>query len=322
VPATAGPPQAQAAAPSVIAPGVPPSDSEMRQQVAAIFAALPQLLGNQQEMVRRLDHTDGRVSALADRICALEDGARMPPPRATLPATDDGSASAISVASTAATRGGGDPWSIYSRGARAAAPSSPLAAVAPTAPNSNGESMYIQDTIVVGGWERNTAAETIRAELDRFVQALPALHRVRVRYATVPGLSDTKGYIKVHADLGEDEMWKTIEALRNANAAAFVGTAKTRWAARAKTGATLARASRLRLHADVLKDVLGRQAEGLATDTRKQKVIKLPEGTVYAKVPYGEQEVVVNFAQLSTLGISKQAYETKLVQLREARQWL
>jgi hypothetical protein len=66
-------------------------------------------------------------------------------------------------------------------------------------------------------------------------------------------LADTKGYIKTVPDIGDDELWKTIEALRNANGGEFVGTSKTRWAARAKTPATLAKASRLRLHADALK---------------------------------------------------------------------
>ena len=174
---------------------------------------------------------------------------------------------------------------------------------------------------MVGGWNRNTPAETIRSELERLIQALPAAHRARVRYASVPGLADTKGYIKTVSDLGDDELWKTIDALRSANGE-FVGSSKTRWAARAKTPATLAKASKLRLHADAIKSLLGRDAEGVATDTRKQKVVKMPEGAVYAKVPYGEQEVLVNFSLLATKGISKQVYDAKVVRIREERQWL
>ena len=69
--------------------------------------------------------------------------------------------------------------------------------------------------------------------------------RARIRHASALGVADAKGYLTTVAGISNDDMWKTIDALRAASVE-FGATNKARWSSRAKIPSVLAKGAKLR----------------------------------------------------------------------------
>ena len=182
---------------------------------------------------------------------------------------------------------------------------------------------YIEDTLIVGGFNSRTNGATIKEVIEQMVAALPAHRRSAVKYVYPEGLLGNKGFIKTKP-LGSSDAWDLVESLRS-NSTLLTeradGTAQY-WCSRAKSSAALAAGGKLKAAREVLTRT-GKVANGqtLEVDTRRRRIIAIPSGDAVAQV-LGAADLSFNWQMLATWGISQAEVQGGLAKSREERQWL
>ena len=186
-------------------------------------------------------------------------------------------------------------------------------------PQAPSTSMYVDDTIIVGGFEARTPGGDIKSKLDEILDALPQFRKNQVRFAYPGGLVDSKGFFRTN-ELSTSALWDLIEAMRVGNHKSKGGNLL--WISRAKTGAALAQGAKLR----GAKEVVASSGKlppnlGVEVDARRRRVITLPAGTTVAQLD-GQGELVVNWGLLQEWGYRRESFESDLAMARTERQFL
>ena len=87
----------------------------------------------------------------------------------------------------------------------------------PATSTSSGQSpIYLENTVIVGGFPSNSARETIRQQMENLLARVPSGANNVVTYSYVTSVVDNKGFYRT-GDCSNDDSWKLIKAVKEGN---------------------------------------------------------------------------------------------------------